>query len=147
MARKTIKNRTIDTTFSKLIRERDDYICQVASCPHCGNHSLRNGGAECSHYRGRRYLAGRWHPDNCITLCHFAHRDIDQGPQALHVKLMIEVLGETRHDALVERLQKTFRYPQHERIDMHNHYKAQLRYLERRRNEGEEGVLPVVSWD
>ena len=116
MAKKTIKNATIDTKFSKLIRERDDYICQMPECKFCENHSLRSGGAECSHYRGRRYLAGRWHPDNCITLCHPAHAEIDQGPQALHVRLMIRVLGETRHDMLVERLQRTFKYPQWERL-------------------------------
>ena len=148
MTRKSIKNPTIDNTFSKLIRERDDYICQYPSCPHCQNVSLRHvGGLECSHYRSRRYLAGRWHPDNCISLCHQAHREIDQGPQALHVNLMIAVLGETRHDMLVERLQRSFKYPQWERIEMHEHYKAQLRHLKRQRAEGKMGVLPVVAWD
>lgn len=147
MAKKTIKNATIDTNFSKLIRERDDYICQMPECKFCENYSLRSGGAECSHYRGRRYLAGRWHPDNCITLCHPAHAEIDQGPQALHVRLMIHVLGEARHDMLVERLQRTFKYPQWERIEMHQHYTAQLRHLERLRSEGQTGVLPVVAWD
>lgn len=148
VARKTIKNATIDTVFSKLIRERDDYICQMPDCKYCENLPLRSGGAECSHYRGRRYLAGRWHPDNCICLCHPAHVEIDQGPQAVHVRLMINLLGETRHDMLVERLQRNdFRYPQWERIEMHEHYKAQLKHLEKRRMKGDQGVLPVVAWD
>jgi hypothetical protein len=61
---------------------------------------------------------------------------------------MIQVLGETRHDMLVERLQRNdFKYAQWERIDMHKHYVAQLRHLERLRSEGQMGVLPVVAWD
>jgi len=147
VAKKTIKNPTIDNNFSKLIRERDDYICQYEGCEYCQNLPLREGGAECSHYRGRRYLAGRWHPDNCLTLCHPKHVEIDQGPQALHVALMIRILGETRHDALVERLQRSFKYPQWERIEMHDHYRAQLAHLIKLRNKGHQGVLPVVAWD
>lgn len=148
MARKTIKNATIDTTFSKLIRERDDYICQKPSCPYCENISLRTGGAENSHYRSRRYLAGRWHPSNCVTLCHPAHAEIDQGPQALHVMLMIQLLGEDEHNTLVSRLQRNdFKYAQWERIEMHDHYKAQLQYLHKLRMKGHQGRLPVASWD
>lgn len=148
MGRKTIKNATIDTTFSKLIRERDDYRCQLPKCPHCKNLSLRNGGAECSHYRGRRYLAGRWHGDNCLALCHPAHVGIDQGPQAIHVNLMIKILGTGRHDMLVERLQRNdFKYSQLERIEMHTHFKAQLAYLHKQRMNGKQGYLPIVEWD
>jgi len=148
MPRKTIKNSTIDQTFSKLIRERDGYICQMPNCKYCENLSLRNGGLECSHYRSRRYLAGRWYPDNCCSFCHPAHAEIDQGPQAVHVRLMIELLGETGHDRLVERLQRNdFKYSQADRIEMHAHYKAQLAYLERQRREGKTGVLPVVPYD
>ena len=148
MPKKSIKNTTIDTTFSKLIRERDDYRCQAPSCPHCENISLRTGGAECSHYRGRRYLAGRWHPSNCITLCHPAHAEIDQGPQAIHVNLMIILLGDEEHDELVKRLQRNdFKYPQWERIEMHDHYKAQLQHLHKLRMNGHQGVLPVAAWD
>jgi len=152
MARKTIKDLTMVRAFSKLIRERDNYICQYPSCKHCGNYDLRYvtdpfERAECSHYRPCRYLAGRFHPDNCLTLCHKVHAEIDQGPQALHVRLMIQILGESAHDDLVARLQRNFKYPQWERIEMHEHYKAQLKYLERLRKEGHEGVLTVVSFD
>lgn len=61
---------------------------------------------------------------------------------------MIEVLGETRHDMLVERLQRNdFKYSQKERIELHEHYKAQLAYMKRLRMEGKTGVLPVVPYD
>ena len=61
---------------------------------------------------------------------------------------MQAILGETRHDMLIERLQRNdFKYPQWERIEMHTHYKAQLKDAEKKRLNGAQGVLPIVSWD
>jgi hypothetical protein len=75
------------------------------------------------------------------------HAEIDQGPKALHVRLMIEVLGEERHEMLVKRLQRTFKYPQWERIEMNAHIIAQTRHVEKKRADGERGYFPVVAWD
>lgn len=145
---KSVKVQTLDRMFSNLIRESYDYICQMPGCTHCGNHTLRyTGGAECSHYHSRRYNSGRWHPDNCVCLCHQAHADIDQGPQADHVSFMIRHLGEGRHEMLVERLRNPYRYRPQDRHEMTQHYRAQLNYIEKQRKEGRQGTLPVVPYD
>jgi predicted restriction endonuclease len=148
--RKKIKNATIDATFSKLIREQYDYVCAKPDCPECHNVDLRNvGGLECSHYHPRQFLAGRWHPDNCLCLCREMHMVIDRTwPKNDHADLMAEILGETRWEALKIRLRGTFKYPQWERIEMHKHYRAQYENLKHRRDrDGTRGFIDVVAWD
>ncbi len=157
MGRKSVKVATLDSTFSLAIREQYDYICaglplqnkdKHKGCKHCGNHSLREGGAECSHHYPRYHSAGRWHPDNCVCLCHEFHSELDQSPQIIQARFMRAVLGETRFDMLMERFHGTRKYMPYDRWEMNQHYRAQRRYIERlRTKEAAWGWQPMVSWD
>lgn len=147
MAVKRVKESTIDTAFSILLRESYDWRCQFPNCEKCGNHDLRNGGLECSHYYGRRYRGGRWHPDNCIALCHGIHAYIDTHPSR-QVDLMRRHLGDTRHDMLVERMQETFKYTPAQKLELHHHYsKDEAKRIKALRMDGVVGHIPIVSYD
>lgn len=149
MSRKTVKIKTLDQTFSRCIRESYDYRCAYPDCPYCRNHSFREntGGLECAHYYNRYRASGRWHPDNCAALCHGAH-DFLEHNKALEVAFFKTLLGETRHEWLIERHQGIYRYKPWERYEMNQHYRAQRKAIERRRKEKNEvGFIDVVAWD
>jgi len=146
--RKTVKMATLDSTFSLMIREQYDYICAYPDCPKCGNSSFRynDGLLDCIHYYRRYRASGRWNPDNCAAVCRQQHNYLDEHHPHL-VAFFTKLLGEGAHDLLVERHHRTFRYRDWERGEMNEHYRAQTKYMERLRKEGQTGVLPVVAWD
>ena len=147
MARKTVKMATLDTSFRKAVHEQYDYICAFDDCEYCGNHSFRyNGQIECAHYYNRYRSSGRWHPDNCAALCHDQHMFLEHN-KALEVNFFAKLLGETRHDMLIERHQGIYRYKSWERWEMNQHYRAQRVKMVRQRANGGSGYLVLTPWD
>lgn len=147
MARKTVTMATLDTSFRKAMHEAYDYTCAYPECPYCGNHSKRyTGGIECAHWHNRWQAAGRWHPDNVACLCHEMHSYLENR-RAEEALFFAAILGETRHEWLIERMQRIYRYKPWERAEMSAHYNAQRKAIERRRANGESGFIDVVSWD
>ena len=153
MKRKTVSMAHLDRVFCKTIHEAYDYTCAYLDCPFCWNDSMRGSGGlvaghiECAHYYNRYRSSGRWHPDNVAGLCHGAHAFLEHN-KALEVQFFTKLLGETRHDWLVERHQGVYRYKPWERWEMAQHYTAQRKHIERRRVEHlETGFIEVVSWD
>ena len=146
MKRKTASMGYLDTCFRKCIHEAYDYTCAYPNCPYCGNHSMReSGGIECAHYYNRYRASGRWHPDNVACLCHGAHAFLEHN-KALEVKFFADLLGETRHEWLIERHQGIFRYKPWDRWEQCQHYNAQRKHIDRRRVENnEEGFIDVVA--
>lgn len=138
-----MKNSTIDRVFSLCIRQSYEHTCQYPSCPHCGN--ISGGADDCSHYYGRRYLGGRWWPDNCIALCRQQHNYLDKH-RALHVDFIRAHIGEERHDALVKRLQSNHPYTTAQKREIHEHYKAELKRLQGLRAQGVEGYIPLEPY-
>lgn len=53
----------LDKLFSEYIRRRD------GKCLRCG----RTDTLQCAHISSRKNLAGRWNPNNAITLCYTHH--------------------------------------------------------------------------
>jgi len=147
VAKKTVKIQTLDQTFSLAIREQYDYTCAFPECPYCDNHSLRYiGRLDCAHYYNRYRASGRWYPDNCAALCREVHVHLEHN-KALEVKFFTELLGEVRHEWLVERHQGIFRYKPWERWEMNQHYRAQKLKMEKLRIDGELGYLVLSAWD
>ncbi len=146
MAIKRVRESTIDKNFSILLRESYDWRCQYPGCPECRNQDLRNGGLECSHYYGRRYRGGRWHPDNCIALCHPIHAHIDKHA-AEQVDMMRAHLGETRHEWLVKRMQDNFHYTPADKYELNQHYNGEAKRLKTLRMGGEVGHISLISYD
>ena len=147
--RKTVTIATLDTAFRKAIHEGYDYTCAYPNCPDCGNHSFRYADVsiECAHFHNRHSSAGRWHPDNVACLCHERHAYLERH-NAEEAKFFAELLGETRYDWLIKRMQGVYRYKPWERWEMSQHYRAQEKAIIRRRVEhNEEGFIDVVPWD
>jgi len=149
MARKTVKMATLDTAFRKCIHEAYDYTCAYPNCPYCGNQSFRYSDVsiECAHWHNCRSSAGRWHPDNVSCLCHEAHFYLEDR-RAEEARFFGGLLGDTRTEWLITRMQGLYRYKPWERAEMAAHYRAQMKHIEKRRLEnGTEGFIDVVSWD
>ena len=147
--RKTVTIATLDTSFRKAIHESYNYTCAYPNCPDCGNHSFRYADVsiEAAHFHNRHASAGRWHPDNVACLCHARH-DYLERHNAEEAKFFAELLGETRYEWLITRMQGLYRYKPWERAEMSAHYNAQRKAIERRRVEkNEEGFIDVVAWD
>jgi hypothetical protein len=64
-----------------------------------------------------------------------------------HAAWVRSQLGDDNFDELVLRANTPRKYSPQDRREMFDHYKAQLKYMERQRNEGKRGYLPLVSWD
>ena len=136
MARKTVKIATLDQAFRKCIHESYDYTCAFPGCEYCGNHSFRYSDVsiECAHFHNRHSSAGRWHPDNVACLCHEQHAYLETH-NAEEARFFEALLGETRYEWLIERMQRIYRYKPWERAEMATHYRAQMRHIEKRRKE------------
>jgi len=147
MPRKTVTMATLDTSFRKAIHESYDYKCSYPQCPDCGNHSFRDSDVsiECAHFHNRRSSAGRWHPDNVACLCHERHfyLELHNAEEAAFFKAL---LGD-RYEALIIRMQGLYRYKPWERAEMATHFHAQRKHIEKRRKNGETGIIQVSSWD
>ena len=146
MALKSVKVGTLDTIFSKCIRERAGWTCEYEKCKWCGNYDLSSGGLDNSHVYTRETRATRWFPDNCFALCRAQHRYFGKHPIE-HRDFVLKMLGRSRYDDLVLRGNGHRKYTPHDRWEMNAHYKAQHVHLLRRRREGETSWLPLVSWD
>ena len=148
MPRKTVKMATLDTAFRKAIHESYDYICAYPKCPDCENHSFRYSdiSIECAHFHNRHASAGRWHPDNVACLCHERHAYLERH-NAEEAKFFETLLGKQRFGWLIERMQGIYRYKPWERAEMAEHYRTQMRNIEKRRMKGETGPIHLSAWD
>lgn len=81
-----------DTAFSKAIRLRDEFTCQV-----CGR--VDEGGLQVHHIFGRRFENTRYEPDNIVTVCFSCHRKFHENP-AFAVDFMKNRLGIERFNTL-----------------------------------------------
>ena len=149
MARKTVSMGTLDASFRKAIHESYDYTCAYPNCPHCGNHSFRYADVsiECAHFHNRFMSAGRWHPDNVACLCHKMHYHLEHH-KAEESGFFYDHLGMERYDALIERMQETYRYKPWERAEMTAHYRDKMREIEQLRlGNSEMGFIRVRGYD
>lgn len=145
---KSVRVNTLDTIFSRCIREQYDWVCAFDGCRYCENHSFRDypGGLHCSHFKGRRGRSTRWLPINCFAICQKRHEWMGDNPDE-HAAWVRRELGDTMFDELVLRGNGHRKYSGFDRWEMNQHYKAQYDYMYRKRMEGEQGYLPLVSWD
>lgn len=89
-----IKRTRADDIFSKLIRKRDNYICQVCL------KKFPPAKLQCHHHIGRRHFSVRFDYDNAIAICFGCHRKFHENP-SWHVEWWKKRLGEERYRALI----------------------------------------------
>ena len=60
---------------------------------------------------------------------------------------MIEHIGLENYDELTLRANKPRKYTKADKKERLDHFKAQRKYLKRRRADGEQGYIEFVEWD
>ena len=98
-----IKRDKVDSLFSKLIRERDQYRCQRCFT----QHDKSSTGLHCSHFFGRGNNATRFSPNNCIALCFACHSQWEGLKPSVYREFMIDKLGAKKYIELEERARST----------------------------------------
>ena len=96
--KKVWKTTYADKMFSKFITQRDGKCLRCSTTDNLTN----------SHYWRRGHSGTRFHPDNCITLCHTCHSEWENLKNYDYKVFMLVRLGEDNYNA-VERLARTFK--------------------------------------
>jgi len=139
-----VKRDKHDKVMSDLVRSRADWHCE-----RCRKyfHEGHRGGLECSHYYGRSKNSTRQYPDNLTSFCTGCHMHLGKRDRGAYEDFIRKELGPDRFDALVRRANTVYKITKVEKEDRYQHYKAQLKYMQRRRKEGETGWIDFVAWD
>lgn len=134
MKRKRPKEATLDALFSQVVKERDDYKCQVCFI------DLRHepGGLHCSHHIGRARRVVRFDMDNASAKCASCHREMDLNPLK-HAEWIKQWLGEPRYESLKERANGLWKATDKDRRDLSASLRERLKDYRARRARGETG--------
>jgi hypothetical protein len=125
-----------DAVFSKLIRLRDGFTCQV-----CGTYFTDGHGLQCSHFFSRRHQATRYDPLNAAAKCFSCHQYLGENPIEFDGWIR-KYLGEGAYELLKEKHHRIVKRTKKDRAALYAHLKGELRKLERAMNHGE--PLPAV---
>ena len=138
----SVKRDPTDIVFSKLVRERNEYICQ--SCGYDGRHNP--AFMDCAHIHSRKHRATRWHPDGAICLCKSCHRRYTDFPLEWS-GFVRELYGDARADEIMRLAHSIRKYTKAEKLEMRKHYREELKKMLDRRKNGETGYLEFVGYD
>jgi len=139
-----VKRDKHDKVMSDLIRCRADWKCERCNCEYPPG---RRGGLECSHFYGRSKQSTRHYPDNLSSFCTGCHMHLGKVARDKYEMFIRMELGPDRFDALVQRANTVYKITKAEKEERYQHYRAQFKYMERRRKEGAIGWLDFVAWD
>jgi hypothetical protein len=120
-----VKIDKLDAVFSKIIRLRAGYRCEVCrtAYPDGGK------GLHCSHHWSRRHQSTRYDFDNASSMCWGCHQKLGGNP--IQFQSWIEsYLGETRYALLNERHQQIKNRTKHDREELYQHLRGELAKLE-----------------
>ena len=133
---------SLDRLFKDVVRESADYECQ--DCHRNYRHDTRK--AHTAHIHSRQHRPTRWHVDGAICLCASCHRRFTDFPLEWEGFVRTHY-GDDKYD-LIKRLAWTIRkYTPAEKLEMKEHYRAQLAYMKKRRANGEGGFIDFVGYD
>ena len=137
-ARRRPRQGTLDGLFSRLVRERDDYTCQICQV----NFRDNKGYLDCSHHVGRSKGNTRWYPDNASSKCRECHGKMDRNPLE-HIEWVRERLGDDRYNGLRSMARAIFKMTDKDRKDLAQAMREDIKKLESRRAMGEVGPLEL----
>ena len=129
-----IKRTAADVEFSKAIRLANE------NCERCGKPA-----DDCSHYIGRRNASTRYAVENASSLCRGCHNWFGEHPHNHHV-FMLNKLGEKSYDLLIEKGRGIAKINKQERKLIARHYRLQQQIIKEKRENGEQGPLPIESY-
>ena len=136
-----MKRDKLDIIFSKLVRERADWTCEM-----CGKKFPEDApNLHCSHIYGRRYRSTRWHGNNATAMCFACHRSVTEQPLEFSA-WVLATFGEGHCTALKTRRNAILKLSKPEKEEFYQFMKAQLERLKEKRNDGETGRLEFEEW-
>ena len=146
------KRATVSSWFSRVIREWDEYRCQV-----CGRSFRGLKGLSASHHvpQGGRgaLLALAWDLDNATAKCDVpggyprgCHAWMDAHPLH-HAEWIRDHIGEERYQALKVRSVAPPKMTPELKMNIYEHLKSELKRMEALRRDGVTGTLTMeASW-
>ena len=136
-----MKRDKLDIIFSKLVRERADWTCEV-----CFKKFPENAqNLHCSHIYGRRHRSTRWWGPNASSMCPGCHRRLTEEPLEF-AAWVVATFGEGHSEALRARRNAILKLSDPEKEEFYQFMKRELEKLKERRNDGETGRLEFEEW-
>ena len=136
-----------DTAFSRAIRERDDWTCQI--CGYFEPEAQATGKSmklQCAHVFSRKNKNVRCHPDNAVCLCASCHALMTDAPTEWGL-WVIKHLGEGRYDMLRERKNDIrIKYSKEDMKDIAKHYRQEYTRMVNEKMHGKQDV-ELISYD
>lgn len=114
-----------DAVFSKLIRLRDKYTCQV-----CNKFFADGHGLQCSHFYSRRHQATRYDPMNAAAKCFTCHQRLGENPIEFDAWIR-SYLGDVLYEELKAKHHTIMKRTKADRADLYTHLKNELRRFEK----------------
>ena len=136
-----MKRDPADIAFSQFIRERDNFTCQKCNKVYPEG---RRQGLHCSHFYSRRHQSTRYFSPNACAHCFSCHQYLGGNPIEF-AEWIESYLGTEAAQALRERKNQICKRTKKEKKEIAAHWKAQLKYLQRCREEGKE--FNVMEFD
>jgi len=127
-----VKRDPADIAFSNFIRERDEFTCQ--RCRKFYPEGRRQG-LHCSHFFSRRHQATRFYSPNACAHCFSCHQYLGGNPVEFS-EWINAYLGDEAFVELRQRKETICKRTKGEKKEIAQHWKAQLAYLQRCREEG-----------
>ncbi|PUB87053.1 MAG: hypothetical protein DBP02_02070 [gamma proteobacterium symbiont of Ctena orbiculata] len=136
-----IKLKPADTWFSKCIRERAGWICEV-----CNKQYEENSqGLHCSHFWSRRHRATRWDADNAAAHCFGCHQRLGGNPIEF-ADWIEQHLGEARMEIVRGKAMSIVKIPKSEEKDIAKYYREEYERMRKLRAEGVTGRIEFESY-
>lgn len=136
-----IKIKACDTAFSKCVREANDWKCEK-----CGVQYERNSmGLHCSHIFSRRHRTIRWCKGNVQALCFPDHQWFGGNPADSGI-WVANYLGEAHIEILREKRDSRVKVPKTDERLIAKHYREQLKIIQQKRLDGQDGYIDFISW-
>ncbi len=137
----SIKRNPADDAFSKCVRARTNYTCERCH----KQYDKSSSGLHCSHNFSRRHRTIRWCKDNALALCYSCHAWFGGNP-ADSGKWLEQQIGKGMINILREKRDSRVKVPKLEEKDIAKHYRNQLKMIEKKRADGECGIVEFISW-
>lgn len=131
-----IKIKPADKAFSDVVHAAYNH-----TCARCG----RVGRVENSHIHTRAHRTIRWCKENGVAKCHTCHRWWHGNPTEAGV-WFIATFGQGVEDLLIEKRNQKVKIPKAEEKEIAKHYREQLKIIQEKRANGEEGFIDYISW-
>lgn len=136
-----IKRTPADDYFSKCVRARTDYVCE-----RCGKqYDKSSTGLHCSHNYSRRHRTIRWCKENALALCFGCHQWYEGNPPESG-RWLENKLGKGTIQLLEEKKNAKIKVPKFEEKEIAKHYREELKKIQEKRNQGEQGYIDFISW-